>query len=193
MKRGQIVTFEFSLTLIAFIIFVIIATTIIIIRFPETPKSDTDAEYVFANLENNLAADSKPQVLQNYRAIKSDVENFWSINALNSVDKYVLDRISLTAGPGIGLTDYAYDVCWYYTDTTGSILPIITASGPISAIGQVKDKSGATNYCNVEITAGRNPCANYTKAVSVFQPTLWDEGTTTTNRIIQMNLVLCKE
>ncbi|HLP79234.1 MAG TPA: hypothetical protein VK158_01230 [Acidobacteriota bacterium] len=181
-KKAQIVTFEFAVTLIAFIIFVAIAIVIIVFRFPDTPRSDLEVEYVFANLEYNLAQDGYDGVLTSYRAQKSEVERFWLAKQTVSIDNYAIGTINNV--PGIGLHVETYDVCWYYTDISGDKIPV---NGNI-ALGQLR--SGVS--CQQKILANENPCEEYERAISIFQPILWEEGNVDSNRIVQMNLVLCK-
>ena len=191
LKKAQMITFDFSSSIIIFLIFISIFIALFVLTQKSEEKFGFETEYVFANLENNLKNIAVEEAFfSDYRVDKTRLENFAS--ALNSIDSssinlYVIG--SIEGSHGIGLDETSYDVCLYFTDNNNQFMSIM-ASPEIKALGFL-NKTGSS--CNQEmIIEGNGPCEAYQQAISIFKPVLLDEGDYRFNRIIQMNIVMCK-
>lgn len=185
-KKAQMMTFDFSTSIIMFIIFVIIIASITLLnqKIGDKEHFPFELEYVFINFEKNLGSDPgnpKMDFIHNYRIDDNKLALF-SQN-MDSIDKYVLE--STTSTQGIGMYSETYDVCLYFLDNDGKKLKLDSAQNV--AVGKLKD--GRT--CHELISQEKNPCENYAKAVSFFKPVLLDLEDEDESRIIQMNLVFC--
>jgi hypothetical protein len=182
-KKAQIISFDFSTSFIIFLIFLVILIGLVLFSSSSEDNPEFELEYVFANLENNLRHDPIPgrDFFSDYRINKTKLDSFAA--SVGNIDAFVVGNISGTHG--IGLDDEAYDVCLYFVDNDNSLF----ASGAEIALGEL-EMTGTS--CNAEISASRNPCESYSQAVSYFKPVLFDEGDRTKNRIVQMNIVMCK-
>lgn len=187
MKKAQIVTFDMTTTLVIFIIFIVIFIGAFFLSQKTSQKQEFELEYIFANLENNLKHNDTERIfISNYRVDSAKLARF--ANEIDSIDEYVVGEINGTHG--IGLDEAAYDVCLYFRDNDGTFLNL-TADG-LRAIGEL-GKLVPPQSCHEEILAGRNPCEEYKQAISFFKPVLLDQGSPDNNRIIQMNILICKK
>jgi hypothetical protein len=188
-KKGQIMTFDFSSSLIIFVIFLVIFMGLFLLSQKSEQKPDFEVEYLFANLENNLkfgAADR--DFFADYRVDKIRLENFASAIGSASINLYVIGRVG--DAHGIGLDEASYDVCLYFTDNNNAMLTILPSPSEVKVLGLLR-KTGSS--CNQEmIIAGNDPCDAYKQAISIFKPVLFDEKDYSKNRILQMNIVMCK-
>jgi hypothetical protein len=184
--KAQIISFDFSTSFIVFLIFIVVFILFIFFNNNNDQQNEFELEYVFANFENNLRHDlvSDRDFFSNYRINKEKLDNF--ADSVSSIDAFVVGNISGTHG--IGLDDDAYDVCLYLIDNDNNLISM-SLSGKV-AIGWL-DKTGIS--CNDTISASRNPCEDYSQAISFFKPVLFDEGDSTKNRIVQMDIVMCKK
>jgi len=187
-KKGQLITFDFSTSIILLIMFTIIIVSVIIFsqKLDETKYYEFELEYVFDNFENNLKyADPINNIafISNYRIDEDKLKNF--ANQVTDIDSYVLGTISNStdSSHGIGLDENAYDTCLYFRDENG----FIEIEGK-KALGELKN--GDT--CHMYFDSGDNPCENYKQATSFIKPVLLDKHNVAENKIIQMNLVVCK-
>jgi hypothetical protein len=189
-KKAQIISFDFSTSFIIFLIFIVIFIGLIFFSNNTEKKDEFELDYVFANLENNLRHYSVPDrdFFVNYRISKTKLENFASDFDMIGIDSFVVGNLAGTHG--IGLDDEAYDVCMYFTDNDNSHI-VLSAAGKV-ALGQL---GNIGKSCNDQITdpTKPNPCESYSQAISLFKPVLFDEGDNTKNRIVQMNLVMCRK
>jgi hypothetical protein len=147
----------------------------------EDKKHEFELEYMFANLENNLKYEpvAGRDFFRDYR-IDRDKLNAFALSATN-IDDYVVGNIS--SAHGIGLSSDVYDVCLYFIDNDGDRIDM---AGKV-ALGEIK---GGT--CDMAIRNNQNPCEGYKQALSLFKPVLFDVGDPVNNRIVQMNLAVCK-
>ena len=189
LKRGQIISFDLIIAVITFIVFLGVFIGLYFVFQKQTLSYgyDFEIEYAFANLENNLrteylATGRNIDFLNEYRIDKQKLQNFFDDFSGQSINAYAIGTI--LDSHGIGLSDQTYDVCLYLTDNDGSK---IRFSG-LESIGRVK-----SGTCNDAISSSKNPCDGYSQAVSFFKPVLFDELTPSKNRILQINLVLCKK
>jgi hypothetical protein len=195
-KKAQMITFDFSSSIIIFMIFIAIFIGLFLLSQTVEKKQDFELEYVFANLENNLKFGPDNQdFFIDYRVNKDKLTNFVSHIGTGSIDSYVVGNVSDVNGVshGIGLDEANYGVCLYFTDNNNSIVPLDN-NGLVALGWLVTDPgSGAGIWCYNEIGAKRNPCAKFKQAISLFKPVLFDEGgADDNNRILQMNIVVCK-
>jgi hypothetical protein len=191
LKKAQIITFDFSSSIIIFVIFLSIFIGVFLLTQGSEKKPDFEIEYVFSNLENNLKyGAAEGDFFADYRVDKTRLEYFASAIGSGSINSYVIGTVGGTGGShGIGLDESSYDVCLYFTDNDKQILTI-TGAPEIKVLGSL-NKTGSS--CNHEmIIAGNDPCEAYKQATSLFKPVLLDENDYTMNRIIQMNIVMCK-
>lgn len=184
-KKAQMITFDFSTSLIIFIIFIAIFIGLFLMAQKPVEKSEFELEYVFANLENNLKYDSvtNRDFIRNYRVNYVRLINFATDPNTADIDPYVIGNISGNAH-GIGLDEGAYDTCLYFMDNDNQI---ISLSGK-RALGMLK---GGVS-CDSMIPQ-YNPCEGYKRAYSIFKPVLLDLNNPDANRIILMNIVVCKK
>jgi hypothetical protein len=174
-----------------FMFFIVLIAGGFLLSEQKQQPHDFSIEYLFLNLENNLRIDrlSNPahdyDFLANSRVSKMELVRFAAESALGTVnvDDFVVGNISGTHG--IGLDPDAYDACIFFVDNDGAMLRF---NGHNVAIGKLKDGSS----CDNKIQSGVNPCLTYSTAVTIFIPVLLDEGSQASNRIIQMNIVLCR-
>jgi hypothetical protein len=186
MKKAQIITFDFSSSIIIFLIFLVLFIGLFLFTQKSEKKLDFEVEYVFANLENNLKygpADS--DFFADYRVDKIKLENFATAIGPGSINQYVIGIFGQSHG--IGLDETSYDVCLYFTDNNNSILTILPG---IKVLGNLTKTASSCNY--EMISAGNDPCDKYKQAISLFKPVLLDENDYNKSRIIQMNIVMCK-
>jgi len=187
-KKAQIITFDFSTSLIVFLLFIAVFIGLFLLSQGIEKKQEFELEYVFANLENNLQynATQNRDFFRDYRVNEEKLNSFASaITSTGSIDEYVVGTIG--AAHGIGLDAAAYDVCLYLTDNNNQLISL----GGATALGMVKSGSCASVIASV---ASTDPCSSYKQTISIFKPVLFDEGSpTNNNRIVQMNLVICKK
>jgi hypothetical protein len=181
-KKAQIITFDFSTSLIVFLIFMALFIGLFLLGQSEEKKHEFELEYMFSNFENNLQYDlvAGRDFFRDYRINSGKLDAFAS--SVTNIDDYVVGNIS--SAHGIGLSSDVYDVCMYFIDNDGTRIDM---NGK-EAVGELQ--GGLT--CDAEIIANRNPCDGYKQALSLFKPVLFDEGNPEDNRIVQMNLVVCK-
>ncbi|HLG23765.1 MAG TPA: hypothetical protein VI564_02435 [Candidatus Nanoarchaeia archaeon] len=188
-KRAQMVTFDLIIGIMIFILFIGLFVGLFFYFQNNGPdeKYDFEIEYVYANLEKNLEVYQSANPLTNfdffrgYRINRQKLSRFYSEFKNKDVDQFV---VSYVAGAhGIGLDSGSYDSCIYITDNDLSEYQISGAA----ATGLVK---GST--CDEKIRLKQNPCKNYRQAISLTKPVLLDEGDVLKNRILQLNIVLCK-
>ncbi len=188
-KKAQIITFDFSSSLIIFVIFIVIFMGLFLLSQNSEKKPDFELEYVFANLENNLKfGAAERDFFAGYRVDKTRLENFASAIGSGSINSYVIGIVG--ESHGIGLDEASHDVCLYFTDNNNAILTILPGPPEVKVLGQLR-KTGRS--CNQEmIISGNDPCDAYKQAISLFKPVLFDEKDYSRNRILQMNIVMCK-
>ena len=180
--KGQMITFDLGISITVFLIFIAIVIGFFFIfqRYENEQAFEFELEYIFYNFENNLKADGKEGVFSDYRVDKNELDSFAA--SITDIDSYILGYVS--NAHGIGMSEEGYDSCLFFTDTDGSVMDM----GGKMAIGLLKSST-----CNQEITAQRNPCEGYRQALSLFKPVLYDEGDPSSNRIVLMNIVICKK
>lgn len=187
-KNAQMVTFDLVVGITLFLIFISIFISVFL--FFQNKDSNVEhefsLEYVFANLENNLEnSQNEIYFLKDYRINLEKLENFFQfVRDFNggSIDEFTVSNV--VNAHGIGLSADAYDSCLYLTGIDGGRIEIF---GAFEAVGQLKSAS-----CHDKISSGQNPCDEYRQAISLFKPVLFDEENPLRNRILQMNIVLCK-
>jgi hypothetical protein len=186
MKKAQVITFDFSTSLIVFILFMAVFIGIFILSQAAEKKQEFELEYVFANLENNLRFSPNPGIdfFSDYRVDKAKLTTFVSLIGAGSIDDYVIGTVG--NAHGIGLNPSGYSTCLYFTDNNGSRINI----NGITALGYL-NKRGAS--CEDVFSTSTDPCEEYENALAIFKPVLFDENDVYNNRIIQMNLVICKK
>ena len=186
MKKGQMITFDMSTTIIIFIVFIILFLLLFFFAQKTEQKHEFELEYAFANLENNLRFGPADQAfLRNYRVNRIKLNNF--ADNVPDIDAYVLGEIE--GAHGIGMAAEGYDSCLYFRDINGEFIGM--GASDLSALGRLS-KIGST--CEIEmITNNRNPCDRYKQALAMIKPVLMDESYPEINQIIQMNLVICKK
>jgi len=185
-KKGQMMTFDFSTSIILFIMFIMIVAIITLLnqKVEQSAQHPFELEYTFTNFEKNLAHTSETPAIDfihNYRVNYDKLKDFSS--TVNNIDKLVLENIDSTQG--IGMFAETYDVCMYVFDNDGTHLDL-DGNGKI-AVGEIKNGIS----CDSVIKNKKNPCNGYEKAISFFKPVLLDVGDEDENRIVQMNLVMC--
>lgn len=180
-KKSQLMSFDVSLSVIIFIIIIVVLFSVffLITRDDSSKEFDFELGYVFSNLENNLKYDAPNQFFKDYRIDSSRLSSFY---AISDIDDYVVGAIG--NAHGIGLDVEAFDTCLFLIDNDNRILQV----NGMDTVGQLK-----TGSCDAVIAVGGNPCDDYKNSFSMFKPVLLDEGNVNDNRIIQMNLVLCKK
>ncbi len=188
MKKAQMITFDFSSSIIIFLIFLVIFIGLFVFSQKSEKKPDFEVEYVFANLENNLKyGPADNDFFADYRVDRAKLENFANAIGSGSINPYVIGSVGQSHG--IGLDETSYDVCLYFTDNNNQILTI-TEMPEIKVLGNLTKTASSCNY--EMITLGNGPCDKYKQAISLFKPVLLDENDYSNNRIIQMNIVMCK-
>lgn len=189
MKKAQIMTFDFSSSIIIFLIFLVLFIGLFLFSQKSEKKPDFEVEYVFANLENNLKFGSAERdFFADYRVDRAKLENFATTIGSSSINQYVIGIVGQSHG--IGLDETSYDVCLYFTDNNNAILTILSGMPEIKVLGQLTKTASSCNY--EMISAGNDPCDKYNQAISLFKPVLLDENDYNKTRIIQMNIVMCK-
>jgi hypothetical protein len=185
-KKAQVVTFDLSSSLIVFLIFIAIFIGLFLLTQAREDKQEFELEYIFSNLENNLKFDSPNRAFfRDYRINKTELGQFATDIGAGSIDAYIVGEVGGAHGIGLGVDNY--DACLYFTDNNFSKISL--GSG-IIALGFL-DKVGSS--CNDELSANQNPCDDYQQALSFMKPVLFDLGDPGQNKIIQMNLVVCKK
>src|SRR4030042_2893776 len=188
MKKGQMITFDMSTTIIIFIVFIILFLLLFFFAQKTEQKHEFELEYAFANLENNLRFGPSDQAfLKNYRVNRVKLDNF--AENVPDIDAYWLGEIG--GAHGIGMAAEGYDSCLYFRDIDGSRFEM-GINTPVEVMG-ILNKFSPPRTCNEEITNNQNPCDNYKQPLARIKPVLLDEGGPQYNRIIQMNLVICKK
>jgi hypothetical protein len=200
-KKGQAISFDLSNSIIIFVIFIVIVigSFFLLQSFDQGRSIDFELEYVFANFENNLKFDAilnpglEPgrDFLINYRVNKTKLDAFATefVSTDTSIDSYVIGSIG--DAHGIGLDESGYDTCLYFIDINGQKLKMGVDDDV--AIGMLKIGTPDVTSCHEEIFGNDNPCDGYKSALSLFKPVLYyDDEDPNENRIISMNLVLCK-
>jgi hypothetical protein len=185
-KKAQIITFDFSSSIIIFMIFIAIFIGLFLLSQTVEKKQDFELEYMFANLEHNLKfGPANQDFFIDYKVNKAKLTNFVSAIGTGSIDSYVVGNIN--GAHGIGLDEAGYDVCLYFTDNDNSKVMI----GGQQVMGWLEKPMKSCN--DIIMSPGNpNPCDDYKQALSFFKPVLFDEGDSSTNRILQMNIVVCK-
>jgi hypothetical protein len=192
--RAQIISFDFVIGVVAITIAVLVMMGLIILMQKSAEAPAFELEYLFANLEHNLNHAGEPGIafLHGHRADAARLANFVdqynSMPGTDFLDNFVIGNTSATHG--IGLEPAGYDTCLFFTNGTSNI----DMGGGKIAIGDLKPGSDPDlDYCDSAIALGKNPCANYKSAVSLFMPVLLDRGDPATNKIVQLNIVVCKK
>ncbi len=193
-SRGQIISFDLSASVVIFMLFISIFTGFFFLH-QNTGVDNADEfelEYVFVNLENNLkispkSGGSRIDFFSFYNIDTEKLNKFVSKIEDSSLDNYTIGNVG--KAHGIGLDTESYDSCLFFKDTDGSFIELDDGSGnKKKAIGILKDGIN----CSIKVGAGKNPCDNYNQALSIFKPVLFNEGDQYKNRIVQMNILLCK-
>ena len=192
MKKSQIVAFDLVISLIIFMVFIgaFISLYFLMQNRDIGNERDFELEYIYANLENNMAFhqakySDNMDFLSNYRVDLTKLNNFFTTFRSSTVDDMVIG--SVDEAHGIGMSAAAYDSCIYITDNDGRSLAV----GTTNAVGQLKSATGPIS-CNLKIASGQNPCDDYSQGISLLKPVLLDERDPLRNRIVQLNIVLCK-
>jgi hypothetical protein len=191
-KRGQIVSFDLVTSLIIFVLF--LAVFIGFFFFQQNKDldegEDFEVEFIFDNLENNLKLNPSGPTLPvdffgNYRVKNSKLVNFIADIDETKLDDYIIGNLANTHG--IGLDTSSFDTCLFFRDENGIIdlNPLGTAR---KAIGKMKDSES----CHDKLDSGENPCEGYDNAIALFKPVLFDRSDSNLNKIVQMNILLCK-
>ncbi|MBW2970713.1 hypothetical protein KY320_00980 [Candidatus Woesearchaeota archaeon] len=186
--KSQLISFDFGTSIFVFILFFAIFISLILMIQEQNRRSEFDFEfeYLVSNLENNLRyGDANKQFLADYRVNEFKLGNFAlaAQGGTIELDEYVFGRVG--EAHGIGLSEEGYDACLYFTDKDG----VMTIPGNYLALGKLEEGSAS---CNEKIAAGENPCGKYSDSISLFRPLLFYTGSQSSNRIVQMNLVVCK-
>lgn len=191
-KKAQIISLDLVLAIMVFIIILVIFIAVFLYG-RLTQKVETyeyELDYLYRNLEMNLKQGPETeQFLVKSRVYKDKLSEFVTNHQYDSIDKYVIGYVS--GANGIGLDPEAYDVCMYFTDNNNNHLEL----GNVRYLGKIRQKTGnsyVVKTCQEVIGNQGNPCDDYKDSISLFKPVLLDEGTYEQNRIIQMNLVVCK-
>lgn len=188
-KKGQILSLDLMSSIVLFTILVVLFVGFFVAsRLFEPPRNyDFELDYVFSNMETNL---NDPSVTNDFlddsRVDTIILDDFAQEYAGRSLDYIVLGTVGATRG--IGLYPEGYDVCLYFTDIDDSIYDM--DSTPESAIRYLGVLKSGT--CNDVFRVDENPCEGYGDVVSIFKPVLLDFGDYTKNRVVQMNVVVCK-
>lgn len=184
MKKAQMVTFDMSTTLVVFIIFIVIFIGVFFMSQRIITPHEFELEYVFYNLENNLKFDDESRrFITNYRVDSEKLKKF--AEEVNDIDAYVIGRIN--GAHGIGMDPEGYDACLYFKDNDGSFLKLDSQKIAVGTLSKVNKP------CHDVISSGENPCEEYKQATALIKPVLLDTGNPENNRIIQMNVVICKK
>ncbi|MBD3204276.1 hypothetical protein GF327_08335 [Candidatus Woesearchaeota archaeon] len=196
-SKSQIITFDLVVSIIVFMIFITIFLTLIF-NIPKTKKKiDFEVEFVFDNLENNLIGYNKLNpgddalFFSEYRINISKLINFADLFKKKSVDDFVISHLTNTHG--IGMSNYTYDSCIFFTDNDGSKIDLDfddSNSAKTVSLGYLKESG---QFCNESIQSTQNPCNDYDQAISLVKPVLYDLNDVYNNRVIQMNILLCKQ
>jgi hypothetical protein len=186
--KAQVFSMDMILGIIIFILIMAILAGIFFFGNFNKPIDtyNYEMDYLYKNLEVNVGQLNNNMIfIQNSRINVANLYNFANeiiMNRNQSIDDFVIGNIS--EARGIGLDPDAYDVCMYFTDNDRSIVML---NNGIRYLGKVD-----AGTCNDVIGSGNNPCDGYESAISMFKPVLFDVGNPRSNRIIQMNLVVCK-
>jgi hypothetical protein len=194
-KKSQVVTFDLVVGVIVFMIFI---SMFIVLAFTIPKKSwpfDFEIEYIFENLEFNLKKEYENtgynvNFYQEYRINMTKLDYFTNNYVTKNIDNFVISNVSGTHG--IGLSKYLYDSCIYFTDNNGLNIDLdfdTSNNAETTSIGFL-NKTGIS--CNNSFQNFKNPCEGYSQAISLMKPVLFDLNDPTKNRIIQMNILLCK-
>ncbi|MBN2459927.1 hypothetical protein JXB28_06605 [Candidatus Woesearchaeota archaeon] len=184
-KKAQIITFDMTTTLVIFVIFIVIFIGAFFLSQRTIQKHEFELEYVFANLENNLRFDDEDRrFMSNYRIDSDKLAEF--ADEVQSIDNYTVGEIN--GAHGIGMDAAGYDTCLYFTDNDGTFIRMNGAG--LRVLGEL---SQPARSCDEVIASGENPCEEYKQAISLFKPVLFDQGSPDYNRIVQMNIVICKK
>jgi hypothetical protein len=184
MKRSQLLSFDFIVAVIAiiFVGFTIAGVLLASQRTEAKNEFSMEFEYLYSNLENNLnQLPDNVHFIHGYSVDPARFENFANMYSTEGLDKYVLENVG--DAHGIGLDGAGYDTCLYFTDMDG---PMDFSPGE-SILGTTKD-----GHCKDMIDANQNPCASYKDALALFRPVLINYGDPVKNRIVQMNIGVCK-
>jgi hypothetical protein len=201
-RKAQVITIDFLTGFAVFIVIIIMlaGTALTMARRDSADTADFELEFAYANLESNLRHDpldplGSSAFLSVNRVDAAKLSNFVARYQNPApgddidLDTYVLGEIG--NAHGIGMNGESYDICFYFRDEAGIVG--LGPAGNQKAIGRVKDKNGNPVLCHDAIAAGKNPCEGYKGVVSTFRPVLFDRGDPQANRIIQMNIVLCRK
>lgn len=193
MKKTQIITFDLLFSMVLFILLVMLFVSMYFLEQKSAQDYDYELDYVFANFENNLEAAPSPNgvnidFLNNFRVDRNKLDSFamefYSDNI--KVDEYVIGRTG--NAHGIGLSTEVYDACIYFVDNDNSRIEFTVGLNSFEAIGNLESGS-----CHNIITTSGNPCHDYAQGISFLKPVLLDENNPNLNKIIQMNIILCKK
>jgi hypothetical protein len=188
-KRSQVLSTDLVYGVVAFMVIVIIFLGVLLYNnlTKGVDKYEFEMDYLFLNLEKNVEQLSDDKIfISDSRVNVSKLKKFVDFYKDKSIDKLVVGYIG--NANGIGLDPAAYDTCLYFTDYNGDII----AFDGVQYLGIVKIDKLTERSCQEEITFKRNPCEYFNDAISLFKPVLFDEGNFNLNRIIQMNLVVCR-
>jgi hypothetical protein len=188
-KKSQVITFDLSSSLIVFLIFIAIFIGLFLLTQASETKQEFELEYIFSNLENNLKFDTpgpSRDFFRDYRINKTKLDNFANYIATGSIDNYVVGEVGGAHGIGLGVDNY--DACLYFTDNNNQRISM--GNDGRVALGNL---SKIPSSCHAIISVNQNPCDKYQQALAFLKPVLFDVGNPEQNRVIQMNLVVCKK
>lgn len=188
-KKGQILSLDLMSSIVLFTILVVLFVGFFVAsRMFEPPRNyDFELDYVFGNMETNLNDPSiANDFLDDSRVDAAVLEAFALEYSGRSLDNLIIGTVGTTRG--IGLYPDGYDVCLYFTDIDDSIYDM--DSSPVSTVRYLGLLRSGT--CNDVFRADENPCNEYGDVVSIFKPVILDFGDYTRNRVVQMNVVVCK-
>jgi hypothetical protein len=194
-RKGQVLSLDLMLSMVLFTVIVILFVGFFIASgmFKKPSDYDYEIDYIFDNLEVNL---NDPYMHKNVdnrdflngarvnASVLRDFANDYSSRSPPSIDEVLIGNIGDTKG--IGMFPDGYDICLYFTDNDNTPYDM-SQGGNILYLGYLKGGS-----CNEVMGALPKPCEGYKDVVSIFKPVLLDFGDYTKNRVVQMNVVVCK-
>lgn len=188
-KKAQIISLDLVLGIMVFLIILVVFVAVFLYGrlTQKVDKYEYELDYLYRNFEVNLKhGNEDQQFLVRSRVYKDKLRAFASFYYLQSIDNLVVGKV--VQANGIGLDPAAYDVCMYFTDKDNQPMEITPG---ITHIGQIKFEN-VERTCQEIISGNNNPCRDYKDSISLFKPVLFDENDEELNRILQMNLVVCK-
>jgi hypothetical protein len=188
-KKGQILSLDLMSSIILFTLLVVLFVGFFVAsRIFEAPKDyDFEIDYVFNNMNINL---NDPSInngfLSGSRVNTLELSAFAQEYNGESIDSIVMGTVGETKG--IGLYPEGFDVCLYFTDIDETIYDMDTGTDSnIYYLGMLK-----SGTCNAVLQVDDTPCEEYRDVISIFKPVLLDFGDYRKNRVVQINVVICK-